>query len=142
MEKVATKLYEAMFLVDSALATADWDGVIETIKGILQKADAEIVSLAKWGERRLAYEIDHKARGTYLLCYFRAQGNKIQGIERDVQLSERIMRVLILSAEQQRIEDVKKPAAEAPAEEPRAEAAQNTEQDQATAEPQAEQVAP
>ena len=44
MKTVTKKLYEAMFLVDSAHAAADWDGVNETIKNILERAEAEIVS--------------------------------------------------------------------------------------------------
>jgi len=105
---VNRKLYEAMFLVDSAEASADWDGVNSAIKKILEKAEAEIVSMRKWDELRLAYEIDGKARGTYILCYFRAEGEKLRDIERDVQLSERIMRVLILCAEHMSLEDIEK----------------------------------
>ncbi len=99
METLTKKLYEALFLVDTALAAADWDGVNKAIETVLEKSNAEIVSIRKWDERKLAYEIDHKGRGTYLLCYFRAEGQEIQQIERQVQLSEQIMRVLILSAE-------------------------------------------
>lgn len=98
METAVIKLYEAMFLVDSTQVT-DWDGVVKIVKNILKRADAQIVSLRKWDERKLAYEINHKSRGTYALCYFRASGDKIRNIEKDVQLSEQIMRVLILSAE-------------------------------------------
>ena len=104
---VSKKLYEAMFLVDSAQA-ADWDATITTLKDVLKRADAEIVSIRKWDDRRLAYEIGRKNRGMYILCYFRADGEKIQEIERAVQLSERIMRVLILSAEQMTAEDIEK----------------------------------
>ena len=100
------KLYEAMFLVDSAEATTDWDGVTATIKNILEKAGAEIVSIRKWDDRKLAYEINGKGKGTYILCYFRAAGSKLRDIERDIQLSERIMRVLILCAEHRQAEDV------------------------------------
>ena len=96
---VTKKLYEGMFLVDSALATADWDGVLATIRTILERAGAEISSLKKWDERKLAYDIRRKSRGTYILSCFKAQGQKLTEIERDVRLSEKIMRVLILSAE-------------------------------------------
>ena len=82
------RLYEGMFLVDSALAGSNWDGVNQTIKTILDKADAEIVSIKKWDDRKLAYEIKGKSRGTYILCYFRADGGKIKDIEKSVQLSE------------------------------------------------------
>ena len=109
METIVKKLYEAMFLVDSAEA-ADWDAVIKAIKNILERAEVEIVSIKKWDERKLAYEINGKTRGTYILCYFRADGKRIQDIERNVQLSERVMRVLILSTEGRDKEDIEKPA--------------------------------
>jgi len=93
------RLYEGMFLVDSALATADWAGTLALVENILKRADAEVVSLRKWDERKLAYDIEHKSRGTYILSYFKADTQRIGGIEKDVQLSEKIMRVLILTTE-------------------------------------------
>ena len=108
MKTGTKKLYEAMFLINPAEAASDWEGVNKTIKAILEKADAEIVSMRKWDERKLAYNIKGQSRGTYILCYFKAEGDKIREIERDVQLSERIMRALILNAEQQTKEDIEK----------------------------------
>ncbi len=109
METVTkNKLYEGMFLADSALAGPDWDGVKNTIKKILEKAGAEIVTIKKWDDRKLAYEIRGKSRGTYILCYFRADGGKIKDIENAVKLSEHIMRVLILNAEKMTSEDIEK----------------------------------
>jgi small subunit ribosomal protein S6 len=93
------RLYEAMFLVDSGQAASEWDGVIGLIENILKRAEAEVVCLRKWSDRKLAYEVEHKGRGTYILCYFKADGRKIAGVERDIRLSERIMRSLILTAE-------------------------------------------
>jgi len=116
------KLYEGMFLVDSARAASDWDGVNTAIRKILEKAGAEIVSMGKWDDRKLAYDIKGVGRGTYILCYFKADGGKIQEIEKAVQLSERIIRVLILSTEQMSKEDIEKdtPAAKAEKEKQRA----------------------
>ena len=109
METVAkNKLYEGMFLVDSSKAGADWDGIIAAIRTILEKAGAEIDSIRKWDDRRLAYDIKGKSRGTYILSYFRVDGARIRDIEKSVRLSEKIMRVLILSAERLRPEDIEK----------------------------------
>jgi len=99
LETGVKKLYEGMFLIDSAEAARDWDGIIEFITKILTKVDAEIVSIRKWDERPLAYTIKKCARGTYILVYFKVDGRKITEIERDVVLSERIMRALILKGE-------------------------------------------
>jgi small subunit ribosomal protein S6 len=109
-----------MFLVDSAEAGTDWDGVIASITRILERANAEIVSIRKWDDRRLAYDIRGVSRGTYILCYFRADGGKIQDIEKAVQLSEKIMRVLVLNAEHMTAEDIEKdtPAVKAEKQEP------------------------
>jgi small subunit ribosomal protein S6 len=129
------KLYEGMFLVDSAKAASDWDGVNDAINKILEKAGAEIVSMRKWDDRKLAYDIRSTSRGTYLLCYFKVDGREIQGIEKAVQLSESIIRVLILSTEQMSQEDIDKdtPAAKAEKEKEKAvsEQAQQDEQEPA-----------
>ena len=108
METATKVLYEAMFLVDSAEAASDWEGINQVFTDILEKFGAEIISSRKWDECKLAYEVKGKSRGTYILCYFRVDGSKIQEIERSVQLSERIMRVLILNAEHMTTEDIEK----------------------------------
>jgi len=120
------KLYEAMFLVDSAEAAADWEGVSGAITGILEKGGAEIVSLRKWDDRKLAYGINGKDKGVYILCYFRAEGERLREVERDVQLSERIMRVLILCAEHMTEEDIEKDAPVVRADKSRQKAGQAT----------------
>ncbi len=107
METVTKKkLYEAMFLIDSADAGSDWDGVIAAITKTLERAEVDIVSITKWDDRRLAYEIKRMARGTYILCYFRSDGQKNQEIETAVQLSEKIIRVLILCVDWMTDEDI------------------------------------
>lgn len=108
MKTITKKLYEGMFLVDSSIATSDWDGTQASIKNILEKAEAEIVLIKRWDERRLAYDIDGHSRGTYILCYFKVDGERIHDIERDVQLSEQILRVLILCGEHLGEEDIEK----------------------------------
>jgi len=127
------KLYEGMFLVDSAKAASDWDGINAAIKRILDRAKAEIVSMRKWDDRRLAYDIRGVSRGTYILCYFRADGGQIQDIEKAVQLSEKIIRVLILNTDQMTQEDIDKetPAAKAEREQEKAkgEQTQQSEED-------------
>lgn len=91
--------YEAMFLVDSAEATANWSDVLTAVNTVMERAEAEVISLRKWDERRLIYEIAGSKRGTYILCYFKSDPSAVSGIERDVQLSESLLRVLILRAD-------------------------------------------
>ena len=113
----AKRLYEGMFLVDSALATADWEGTLGEIENVLKRAEADVVTIRKWSERKLAYDVDHKSRGTYILSYFNADGRRVAGIEKDVQLSEKIMRVLILGTEKRPSELIERDIAGLPQEE-------------------------
>ncbi|MFB0551871.1 MAG: 30S ribosomal protein S6 [Phycisphaerae bacterium] len=132
METVTKKkLYEGMFLVDSSKAGADWEGIIAAIRKILEKTEAEIDSIRKWDDRRLAYDIKGKSRGTYILSYFRVDGGRIKDIEKAVRLSEKIMRVLILSAERLRPEDIEKdtPAAKAEMEKEKRKVAKDEDQE-------------
>ena len=124
METEVKRLYEGLFLVDSGEAASDWAGVNDAIKRILDRNGAEITSLAKWDERKLAYEVDGKARGTYMLVYFNGEPERVNGIERDVQLSEQIMRVMILRTDKMSTEDIEKltPAGKVEAEQAAAQA--------------------
>ena len=93
-----TGIYEAMFLVSQSEA-AQFASLIEHIEDILSRGGAEIVSMRKWDERRLAYEIEKQKRGVYILVYLRCPTDSVAKIERDVQISERIMRMLITKAD-------------------------------------------
>lgn len=95
---VKTRMYEAMFLVSQSEA-ADLGSIVARIEEILHRSGAEIVAMRKWDERRLAYEIEKQRRGVYFLVYFRAPTTAVAGVERDCNLGERIMRVMILNAE-------------------------------------------
>lgn len=92
------KNYEGMFLFDPGMLT-DWDSVQKEVYRLLERAEAQVVACSQWDERRLAYEIKGRKRGVYALTYFKADPNKIVGIERDVQLSESALRCLILRVE-------------------------------------------
>jgi small subunit ribosomal protein S6 len=96
-----------MFLFDPTFAT-DMGKVEQEIARLMERAGAEIIMCNKWDERKLAYEIKGRKRGCYVLVFFRAESDKITGIERDVQLSESILRVLIMRADYMTEEDMKK----------------------------------
>ena len=93
-----SRLYEAMFLVDTNIAS-DPEATKGMIGTVMERANAELLMCSLWDERRLAYDIDKHKRAAYVLCYFRANGASISTVERDVQLSEHLLRVLVLRAD-------------------------------------------
>lgn len=141
METAVKRLYEGLFLVDTGQAAADWDGIISAIETVLKRAEAEVVTIKKWDERKLAYDVENKSRGTYILVYFNGDTSKIGSIERDVQLSEKIMRVLILRTDKMSQEMIEKDVPSEIAEKRVAKAAEAAEKAQAEREAQAAEKA-
>jgi len=105
-------LYEGMFVMDNRQANRDWDGSLEKLKSMLTKHGAEILRCEKWGERKLAYEMDGRRRGTYVLAFFNATGTAVNEIYRECELSELMLRALILQVPAIPPEDQLKPSDE------------------------------
>jgi small subunit ribosomal protein S6 len=88
--------YEGMFVLDSAKVAVNWDESVKHVHDILAKHNAEIVASRQWDERRLAYPVEGHKKGTYLLTFFRTEGENLKEIEADCRLSELVLRDLIL----------------------------------------------
>ena len=90
--------YEVMFLFDPAIG-ANWETVEQEIERLMSRAEGELIVTNKLEERKLAYEIQGRKRGLYVLCYFRADAQKIASLERDIKLSELVLRAIVLRVE-------------------------------------------
>lgn len=99
MSNVNSKLYEGMFLVNQQAAAGDLAAAIEHVQQILNRAGAEIVVLHKWDERKLAFPIKSQKRGLYIYALFNVEGVQLANIERDCNLSELVMREMLLRAD-------------------------------------------
>jgi small subunit ribosomal protein S6 len=99
--------YEIMFLIGQAQA-ADLAAAIEHLKEIIvTRGHGEILAIKKWDERRLAYEIRGQKRGMYILCYAKLAGENLAHVERDCNLSEKILRTLIIRADHLTPDEIK-----------------------------------
>lgn len=99
MSEERINTYEGMFLFPQA-ATANLQAAVDLVTALLARADAEIISLCKWDERRLAYDIKGNKRGVYFLTYFKAKAAKMADLERACNLSEELLRSMIIRADE------------------------------------------
>ena len=90
--------YEALMLFDPAFAS-DQDNIRKEVDRLLERAGAQLIAMHRWDERKLAYEIKKRKRGVYVLIYMRAPAQSIAPLERDVGLSEGVLRALVLRAD-------------------------------------------
>lgn len=99
--------YEAMFLFDPTFGNS-FEKCEAEIRRLMERAQGEIIHCRKWDERRLAYRINGRKRGVYVLVYFKAPPQSIAGMERDAKLDENILRLLVLRADHLSPEDMER----------------------------------
>jgi small subunit ribosomal protein S6 len=93
---LARNVYEAMFILDSNRFGRDPDGVSGQLAELIQKSGGEILVSRLWEERRLAYPIKGQRKGTYWLIYVGLDSLQLAGLRRQFDISESILRFLIL----------------------------------------------
>lgn len=90
------KKYEIMYIINPTLLEDAREALSEKVSTILTKAEATIVKSEKWGERKLAYPIDKKKTGFYVLTTFEIDGTKLAEVESKLNITEDLMRYIIV----------------------------------------------
>ena len=93
------KTYEALLLVEPTIAAKEWTRVPEEVDRIIKRHGASVISVVKFGERKLAFPVKKSNRGSYVVAYFSSPEKVLGKIKADFQLSEVVMRSLILAHE-------------------------------------------
>ena len=94
MEKVINS-YECLFIVDTANGDDAVKAKVEKFTGKIA-ANAEFVEVNEWGKRRLAYAINDKTEGYYVVVTFKSEPKFIAELERRFNIDETIMRYLVV----------------------------------------------
>lgn len=89
--------YEVLYLITPELDEETNKAVIEKFAGIITANGGEIVKQDEWGKRRLAYAIDYKTEGYYVLVDFNAVPTLPAELERNFRNDERILRYMVTS---------------------------------------------
>ncbi len=93
-------LYESMILFDNAVVREDWKKAKSVIVDAVAKHGGTVTTSRRWDERRLAYPIKNKNRATFVLCYLDIPGASLPGLRREFELSERVLRYLLLRVDE------------------------------------------
>jgi len=81
------KTYEAMLLVEPTIAAKEWTRVPEEVDRIVKRHGAAVLSVVKFGERKLAFPVKKSNRGAYVVAYFSSPEKALGKIKADFQLS-------------------------------------------------------
>ncbi len=91
--------YETIFVVDASLEEEAIAGIVEKFKTLISK-EGEIESVDEWGKRRLAYPIDYKTEGYYVLVNFSAKPEFPAELERIYNITDGLLRSIIIKKDE------------------------------------------
>ena len=90
------KKYEIMYIINPSILEEGRETVIEKVATILTKAGSNVLKSEKWRERKLAYPIDKKKTGFYVLTTFEIDGTKLAEVETKLNITEEVIRYIIV----------------------------------------------
>ncbi len=92
-------LYETLFVVHPEKGPRMKE-FIEKFKKVIEGQDGTVTAVDEWGARDLAYRIEKQARGFYTLLRYQATGKAVDELERNIRLTDGILRYLTVRADE------------------------------------------
>jgi small subunit ribosomal protein S6 len=123
--------YELVYIIDPAVEEEARKALMERVNGLITGNAGEVSKVEEWGKRRLAYAINYKTEGWYVLVNFTSASELPREIERNLGNIDSVIRYQIVRVLDKRsnvkpravrtapaAEAAEAPAAEEPAEAP------------------------
>ena len=108
--------YELTYIIDTAVEENARKELIEKFSELIKANGGEIEKVDEtWGKRRLAYAINDKTEGYYVLVTMKAPSDLPREIERNLEINENIMRYLTIKLEEKKHSVKPRPVRVAPA---------------------------
>lgn len=91
--------YEVTFIIEPALEDSKKDATVETVQSIIA-ADGEVEKVDVWGMKKLAYPIDKKEEGYYVVIDFKANPELPKELDRRLRISDNVIRHIIVNMDE------------------------------------------
>ena len=88
--------YELLYILNNELADEAKEAVIEKLNAVVTANGGTVDSVDKWGTRRLAYPINYKNEGYYVLTNFTAPATLPDELERVMRITDAVVRFMIV----------------------------------------------
>ena len=88
------KKYDTTFIIDGSLGVDEREAIIEKFNNSLEKLGGKVDQIVRWGQRNLAYEINKKSQGFYVIFYHTSEPSILKTFEHELGLNENILRYM------------------------------------------------
>jgi len=87
--------YEMLYILDTASADEEKEATVAKMEAVVKNNGGTVEKIDKWGVKKLAYPIDYKAEGYYVLMTFESEPSLVAEVRRVAGITENIIRVMI-----------------------------------------------
>lgn len=84
--------YEIMVILDAGLDDEVIRTTIDRTTKLLTDEGAKVGHIDRWGRRRFAYEVNHKAEGYYVVIELTAEPSAVAAVDRMLGLADEVTR--------------------------------------------------
>jgi len=84
--------YELVYIIETAVEDEARKALIDRFNGIITEAGGTVDKVEEWGKRRLAYAIDYKTEGYYVLVNFSSGADLPLELERNMKINDKVLR--------------------------------------------------
>ena len=88
--------YELLYILNNELADEAKEAVIEKLNAVVTGNGGTVDNVDKWGTKRLAYPINYKSEGYYVLVNFTAPATLPDELERVMRITDAVVRFMIV----------------------------------------------
>lgn len=96
------RVYEVVFIIDPGAGDDEVMRLSEGVQKIITGQGGSITKTEVMGRRQLAYEINHKKDGTYVLLEVEGSGGEIAELERRMRVNDQILRYMTIRVDEDR----------------------------------------
>ncbi|MCM1194924.1 MAG: 30S ribosomal protein S6 [Corallococcus sp.] len=88
--------YELLYIINNDVADELKSAVIDKLNAVVTDNGGTIDGVDKWGTRKLAYPINYKTEGYYVLVNFTAPATLPDELERVMRITDSVIRFMIV----------------------------------------------
>lgn len=89
------KKYEMLYIIDNGATDEAKEAIVAKFENLVKENGGTVEAIDKWGTKKLAYPIDYKTEGYYVLMTFESETSFVKELDRVAGITESVLRRLI-----------------------------------------------
>ena len=92
--------YETIFIVKPIIDADSLNAITERVTGIIKDFDGTLVTIDRWGLKKLAYNINKDSQGVYIYVEYGSKPQAVAEIERILKIDDRILKYMTVKTQE------------------------------------------